>query len=63
MIINSPPYIKISLVVHDSPPAIIAIWGIEGGVAKAKLAIIPIKHITVSILKVEFIATKIDEAT
>ena len=41
------PKIKTSFVVAYSLPATIAICGIEGGVAKAKLAIIPIIAITI----------------
>ena len=42
------PNIKTSFVEQDSLDEIIAIWGIEGGVAKAKLASIPIIQIVAS---------------
>ena len=63
IIINTLPYIKTSLVEHDSLLEIIAIWGIEGGVAKAKLASIPIIQIVALKLSELFEETNIVLAT
>ena len=47
------PYINTSFVDNVSEEEMIAIWGIEGGVAKAKLDSIPIIQIVASRFKVE----------